>query len=72
MLWHLVFAVQLTRQYGHPLPIPAVCVLGVSGPAALAGIFPGDLLCAVNGRQVGCFDDLTAIVSSVCHAPLQY
>jgi S1-C subfamily serine protease len=45
----------------------AVAVMGLlpSGPAAAAGVLPGDLLVAVNGRVITSVDDVHRLLTSV-------
>jgi serine protease Do len=38
-------------------------VAQVSGPAAAAGVRPGDLLLAVNGKPVGSVEDVRGLVT---------
>jgi len=47
---------------GVPTLLPVVGTVQEDFPAAAAGLRPGDVITAIDGRPVGTWDDLTAIV----------
>ena len=64
-IFTLFFAVK-----GKPLLLPEVGKVLDNGPAAQAGIKPGDLVTAVNGVPVRTWDDLTRLVRNHGSRPL--
>lgn len=53
----LIFA-GLFAVYGEPRTVPRIDQLVATGPAAAAGLKPGDLIRSIGGRTIETFDDL--------------
>jgi regulator of sigma E protease len=65
----LHFAVGLTHTEALP---PTVGMVLPGSPAAEAGLLPGDEVVSVDGREVGTFDDMVAIVEPNPGVPLAF
>lgn len=67
-----VFVFVVVYLIGVPVLKPSVGEVRQDMPAAAAGVQPGDLIVALEGREVKSWDELTAVVRQKANVPVKF
>ena len=68
MAWLLYFG--LAASVGTPVLVPEVGSLQENSPAARAGLLPGDLILAVDGKDITSWDEMSAAIAESRGVPM--